>query len=218
MLQKLIALTAAVAVVAWPVPPAPPKTVSVTTDYFGRKLTDPYRYFEKLSDPAVKQYFRRQADYTNAVLAKLGPQREAIRADVKRLAQAGSSVSTVNLVGTRLFYLERPPGANNARLMVSEAGATRVLLDPDALAKSTGSKAHLSLSNVLPSPDGTHVAVGIVPGGAEAQTDTRIVDVATGKLSTEHFPRTWFGASAWTQDGTAIYYNQLPKLRPGQSQ
>lgn len=209
----------AVAMASWPVPPPPAKVIPVTNDYFGTKVVDPYQYFENLKSPVVQRFFRRQADYTNAVLDHLGPGRDKIRADVTHLAAAGSAVFSVNEVGDKLFYLERPPGVNDARLMVREGhAAPRILLDPDALAKSTGSSAHLSISGVLPSPDGAQVAVGIVPGGAEENTHTRIVDVATGALGSEDFPRTWSGATAWSADSKTLFYNQLPQLKPGESQ
>src|SRR5579872_2465415 len=198
MLHKVAAAIVAAAMVSWPAPPPSPAVVPVTNDYFGQKIVDPYQYFEHLDDPTVQTFFRQQADYTNAVLDRLGPPRERLRQDITRLAQSGPAIYNIMVVGDKLFYLERPPRANNARLMVREHGQSRVLLDPDALAKATESKAHLSISNVLPAPDGAHVAVGIVPGGAEVQTHTRIIDVASGKLSSEDFPRTWFGATAWT--------------------
>ncbi len=199
-------------------PPAAPVKPVVNT-YFGHRVVDPYQYLERLNDPAVKTFFRQQADYTNAVLARLGPGREKIRADVARLSAAGASVSSISRAGTRIFYLERPPRANDARLMVLDPGKPpRLLLDPDALGKSAGSKAHLSISTVLPSPDGASVAVGIVPGGAEAETHTRVVDVASGSLLPEDVPRTWFGATAWSSDSKTFFYNQMPLLRPGESQ
>jgi prolyl oligopeptidase len=215
-----LSLVVAVAAIAWPAAPPPAPLKPVTDDYFGHRLVDPYRYFEHLDDPVVQRFFRRQADYTDAVLGRLGPGREKIRADVTRLIDAGSAVFGINRVPGRLFYLERPPGADDARLMVrdTDRATPRLLLDPDALAKNPGSKAHLAISNVLPSPDGTHVAVGVVPGGAEYATHTRIVDVANGALLQEDFPRTWFGATAWASDGKTIFYNQLPELRAGESE
>jgi prolyl oligopeptidase len=103
--------------------------------------------------------------------------------------------------------------------MVREGtAAPRLLLDPDALATRTGSKAHLAISTVLPSPDGAYVAVGIVPGGAEPQTHTRIVNVADGSLLVEDFPRTWGGPTAWGPDGKTLFYNQLAELKPGESE
>lgn len=216
---KIVAAAAVASSIVWPARPPAAAVKPVTNDYFGHRLVDPYQYFEHLNDPTVRKFFRQQADYTNAVLSRLGSGRAKIREDVARLADAGSAVSSVVLAGNQIFYLERPPGVSDARLMVRGPNvAPRMLLDPDALAKSMGSAAHLSISAVLPSPDGSHVVVGIVPGGAEHETHTRIIDVATGSLGTEDFPRTWFGATAWTSDGRSVFYNQLPELKPGESE
>jgi len=215
----MLAAVAAALAVAWPAPPPPPPVRPVTTDYFGTKVVDPYRYFENLKAPEVQTYFRQQADYTNAVLDRLGPGRDTLRHDVARLADAGTSVFVVATAGGNLFYLERPPSANDARLMVRGAdGRSRLLLDPDAFGKASGSKAHLSISGVLPSPDGSFVAVGLVPGGAEAETHTRILETATATVLPEDFPRTWQGATAWSPDGKTVFYNQLPLLKPGESE
>jgi prolyl oligopeptidase len=218
-IAKLFAASVVAAAIVWPSPPAPPAVRPVTNTYFGTALVDPYQYFERLTDPVVQQFFKEQSDYTNAVLANLGPGRETIRQDVTRLADSGASVSSVVVAGNDIFYLERPVGANDARLMVRTNGSDpRLLLDPDALGQTMGSTAHLSISTVLPSPDGSHVAVGIVPGGAEHETHTRIVETATGTLLPDDLPRTWFGATAWTADGKTLFYNQLPELKPGESQ
>lgn len=215
------AVIASAAAVDWPTPPAPAAVKSVTNIYpGGTQLVDRYGYFENLSDPTVQTFFKQQSDYTNAVLAKLGPGRDQIRADVTKLINAGPRVSGVSRVGDRIFYLELPVGANDAKLMVrdSPGGSGRLLLDPDELAKSTQSKAHLSISNALPSPDGAYVAVAIVPGGNEPETHTRVIDVKTGALLPDDLPRTWFGATAWSPDGKAFFYNQLVQLASGQSE
>ncbi len=219
-MNLLTAVVMASAAMSWPSAPPPPTQLPVTDDYYGQRLVDRYRYFENLADPRVRRFFRVQANYTNAMLARLGPERERLRADVKRLLDAGASVAQINRVGQRIFYLERPVGANDERLMVRDAPGTtpRLLLDPVALQSATGSKAHLSISFTLPAPDGAHVAVGVVPGGAEPQTHTRVIDTATGRLLPDDLPRTWFGALAWSSDGQTLFYNQLPELKVGESE
>ncbi len=217
----LIASTGAVAIasVSWPVGP-PTAVPHVVTDRYpgGRTLTDPYRQLENLKSPAVRSYFKSQANYTSAVLGQLGPGRERLRADIARLVDAGTTVSGVVRTAGAMFYLERPAGANDARLMVrADGGASRLLLDPDAFGKQIGSKAHLSISEVLPSPDASKVAVSLVPGGAEFETFTRIIDVATGTPAPDTLSHTWFGVTSWSPDGKALYYNNPPAsaLLPG---
>ena len=102
---------------------------------------------------------------------------------------------------------------NDARLMVRIGNtAPRLLLDPDALGKQMNSQAHLSISSLLPSPDGSRVAVSLVPGGAEFETYTRILDVASGALAPETLAHTWSGVTSWSPDGTAVYYNNPPAI------
>jgi len=221
MFPKIASVIAAMSVagaIAWPMRPPPAAVKPVVNDYYGTKLVDPYQYFENLKSPVVQRFFRQQADYTNAVLAALGPGRETLRRDITHLADAGTADAVVGRAGGRIFYFERPPGVNDARLMVRMPdGTSHLLLDPDLYGRQTGLKAHLSLSQVLPSPDGSHVAVGLVPGGDEPATHTRIVETATARILAEDFPRTWFGVSSWSSDGTAVFYSQLPALKPGES-
>ena len=48
----------------WNYPPT--KTVGVTDTYFGKTCSDPYRWLEDLKDPAVKTWFKTQAELTDA--------------------------------------------------------------------------------------------------------------------------------------------------------
>jgi hypothetical protein len=50
-------------------PPVAPLRV-VTEDYFGAKVSDPYRYMENLSDPGVVKWFKEQDAYTRLVLSQ----------------------------------------------------------------------------------------------------------------------------------------------------
>ncbi len=53
----------ALAVSAPPLPEVAP-VKPVIDDYFGIKVSDPYRYMENLGDPAVQRWFKSQADYS----------------------------------------------------------------------------------------------------------------------------------------------------------
>ena len=46
--------------------PLPPKPVTDT--FFGTTVTDPYRYFEEVKDPAVAAWMKANADATTAIL------------------------------------------------------------------------------------------------------------------------------------------------------
>ena len=109
--------------------------------YFGETVDDPYRWMENDKDPGWLPFLKAQNDYTRAVLDKL-PGRDAL---LKRIQQlSGDTVQTNRLqrAGGKLFFQQRPLGADNLKLSVRESGRDRVLVDPTKL--SSGSS-HFSL-------------------------------------------------------------------------
>jgi prolyl oligopeptidase len=59
----------------------------VVDDYFGTKVSDPYRYMEALKDPEVQAWFKGQNDYARATLAAL-PGRAKLLARIQELDQS----------------------------------------------------------------------------------------------------------------------------------
>ena len=124
-----------------PTPPPPPPVRPVTDTYFGTAVADRYRYFENMNDPVVQAYFKDQNAYTRAVLARLDPARERLfRANNATRCDRHQRFHSVQLVGSRYFYLRRAPGDSNEKLCVRDTsgGQERVLVDPDMLATKPG--------------------------------------------------------------------------------
>ena len=59
-------------------PPVAP-VLPVVEEYFGVKVTDPYRYFEDPNNPEVRAWIKGQADYASRALASI-PGRDALLA------------------------------------------------------------------------------------------------------------------------------------------
>ncbi len=100
--------------------------------YFGETVDDPYRWMENDKDPGWLAFLKAQNDYTRAVLDKL-PGRDAL---LKRIQQlSGDTVQTNRLqrAGGKLFFQQRPLGADNFKLFVREGDNYRVLVDPTKL-------------------------------------------------------------------------------------
>jgi prolyl oligopeptidase len=193
-----------------PPPPALPPAKPVTTDYFGVKVTDPYRYFENLSSPVVQNFFKQQGAYTATVLDRLGPARQRIRNRVHYLDNIGTGVFDVNRVESDYFFQEIKPGWPDARLFVRPVagGTPRLLVDPDSFVKKRGE--HATIDFTAPSLDGKYVAFGVSANGSENDV-TRVVRVSDGKLLREAIPRTRFGVTGWRVDGKSFFYNRLPE-------
>jgi prolyl oligopeptidase len=187
------------------VPPAPVAKVKVVDDvYFGETLHDPYRWMENDKDPDWLPYLKAQNDHARAILDHL-PGREDFLKRIRQLSGDIASTTHVQQAGDRLFFQQRPAGADNYKLFVREAGADRVLIDPVAL--STG-KGHVSLDWWRASPDGAHVVYGLSKDGSE-DSILHIMTVADGADLPERIPNTQAADPHWLDDGSGFFYNQL---------
>ncbi len=189
------------------IPPAPVARVAIVKDtYFGETLSDPYRWMENPKDAEWLPYLKGQNDHTRAVLNTI-PGRDAL---LKRIQQlSGDTVTTrhVQRAGGKLFFEQRPVGADNFKLFVREAGKDRVLIDPTA-AGSAGGAGHLSLDWWNASPDGSHVVYGVSKDGSE-DSIMHILQVADGHDLAERIANTESANPQWLDDGTGFFYNQL---------
>ena len=105
-----------------PPKPQPAKAEDVATDYFGAKISDPYRWIEAgPSDPKVMDFLKAQSAYTRSLLDSLTG-REALLHRIEQLDNAIPTVRSWQRGGTDLFYLETAPGAKTSSLYVRDAG------------------------------------------------------------------------------------------------
>jgi prolyl oligopeptidase len=206
----LALLSSALAVAQVKLPPTP--VWGVTEEFFGIKVTDPYRWLENTSDPEVVTWLKAQNDYTRAALAKI-PGREELLERVKSLDNAGAVVSALQVWGGHYFYLKIEPGSDNRKLYVRNtvSAPERLLVDPERLTTPDGK--HFSLDYFQPSLDGQYVAYGISPGGSEDSV-LHVLEVATGKLLSDVIDRAQFGQPSWLADGKSFFIARTQKLGP----
>ncbi len=183
------------------------KTVPVVDEYFGTKVTDPYRWMEESKDPEFQAYLKAEDDRTRAALKAI-PGREALITRIEALEETIISSSNVVRRHGQLFYEKISPGTNLPKLYVRNGADERVLLDPQAFSEGTH---HQAISYVSVSNDGSHVAVGLSGGGSE-NAIMHFLETATGKQLAETIDRSQFGATSWRGDGKAIYYLRLQLL------
>lgn len=199
------ALAAVRGIAASPARPPVARVAPVTDRYFGTAVVDDYRWMEAF--PRTDEWhgwLKGQADYARAALDAL-PRRAELAAAVGRYLDAGDSVLATP-AGDRLFVLRNQPGWDTFRYFVrdSVAGAERLLIDPAAERRAGGPP--VSVDWFDPSPDGSHVAMGLGEGGSEISA-AWIADVATGKR-TRITPIRSKGCG-WTADGTGFFYYRL---------
>ncbi len=187
------------------IPPAPVARVAVVKDtYFGETLSDPYRWMENPKDPDWLPFLKGQDAHTRAVLDRI-PGRAALLKRISQLSGDTTLTRHVQRAGTRLFYEQRPVGADNFKLFVNEGGVTRVLIDPTL---KSGAATHLSLDWWLASNDGSHVVYGLSRDGSEDSV-LHVLKVADGSDLPEQIPNTEGAQPSWLADGSGFFYNQL---------
>lgn len=186
-------------------PPAPVARVRPVRDvYFGETVTDPYRWMEDAKDPDWLPFLKAQNAHARAVLDAI-PGRAALQRRIAELSGDTALTAKVQRAGGRLFFQQRPAGADNYKLFVREAGGDRVLVDPTALGGSTG---HVSLDWWRASPDGAHLAYGLSRDGGEDSV-LHVLATADGRDLPERIANTQGAHPQWLNDGSGFFYTQL---------
>jgi len=171
--------------------------------YFGKKISDPYRYMENLQDPVVQKWFKSQTDYSRSVLNSISGRQSLI--DIMRDfdERRSSKISGLNITeNNRYFYLKITPSDEKEKLYFRDGyeGEESLLYDPDTFSSDT-TKNNVIYGN-SPSPDGSKVAFYIFRYGP-----LLIMDVENKKLYPEQLDRWKVGIISWLPDGSGFLYD-----------
>ncbi len=184
----------------------------VTNDYFGTKITDPYRWMEEPKSAELAEWMKAQNDYTRSHLDR-SPMREKFLRELETQNNSVTNISGVQRVGDHYFYFKLAPGDNDRKIFVRAGlnGEERLLVDPSAVFSSTGKR--FSLISFSVSPNGKLLSFLASAGGAELG-ETRIVEAATGKQLNDRITETRWSAGSWLPDASGFLYIRFPALAP----
>jgi prolyl oligopeptidase len=195
-----------------PRPAGPPVATPrpVTDSYHGVAVADPYQWLEG-EDDAVKAWSAGQNDHARAILDHL-PEVDTLRREIHDII-AAPIVNHFGFVpaGGKLFGFRKQPTHEQPELIVladpAKPGDAHLIFDPAA----TGG-AQQAIDWMMPSPDGTKVAVSISQGGSE-DGSLHVLDL-DGKDLEAVIPDvqhgTGGGAVAWAADSKGFYYTRYP--------
>ena len=198
-------------------PAAPPAAPSqpVTDMMHGVSVADPYRNLENVKSAETQAWLKAQGEYAAEQLSRIDA-RDVIAARIEALAKAsGDQIRQVTrMPGERIYYLKRKVGESQLKLAmrVGMNGAERVLVDPELMAKATGTPHAINF--FVPSWDGKTLAYGVSAGGSE-NASLLLLDISSGKAIGKPIPRAQTGLVHWTPDSRTLTFNQLRELPAG---
>jgi prolyl oligopeptidase len=151
-------------------------TVEQVDDYFGTKVSDPYRWMEDVDSAEVKTWVDAENELTQSYLAQV-PERAKMHTRLMELTNF-ERYTAPERRGTRYFYAHNE-GLQNQNVLYWQEGLTgerKVLLDPNTMS----SDGTVAISGISISDDGRLAAYSIADAGSD-WVKWHVRDVSTGK-------------------------------------
>ncbi len=184
------------------------KKVSQVDNYFGTKVSDPYRWLENDTSAQTKAWVRTEQDFTEAYLSKI-PFRDKIMKRYKEILNYPKYFAGAK-AGDYIFF-SKNDGLQNQSVYYFRKGLNgedKVFLDPNKLSKD-GS---VSVGFDAFSNDKKYVAYHINQGGSDWQI-IYVMEIATQKQLEDKLEWIKFGSVAWK--GNGFYYSRYNKPPKG---
>jgi len=184
-------------------------SVSVSDEYFGKRVDDTYRQLENVNDSLVINWYQKQSQIANNVLDNLEG-RDALTNELYELTNRKSSrVKNVNVTpNDNYFFLKREHDEMRYKLYYKNniSSEPKVLYDPKDF--KTNSENEYSINYIKPSWDGKYVVVSLSYSG-RGVSDLIILDVKNKKLLSQTLDNAWpanFLGINWLPDNSGFTY------------
>jgi prolyl oligopeptidase len=177
------------------------RTVEQTDDYFGTKVSDPYRWMEDVDSVELKTWIDAENEVTQTYLAKV-PVRETMQRRLMELINF-ERYSAPERRGTRYFYSHNSGLQNQSVLYWQEGldGEPKVLLDPNTFSED----GTVAISGFSVTEDGLLAAYSIADAGSDWVT-WHVRDVTTGEDLPDVVAWSKFSGASWMKDGSGFFY------------
>jgi prolyl oligopeptidase len=192
-----------------PPPPATEK-IPVADDYFGKKITDDYRWLEDPKSVETRNFIDQQIAYTERYLkqAKVRPN----FADSLDALVHVTSWSTPIQRGESYFYSKRLASEEQSSIYIRHGwsgvkGAAPIekrLIDPASFSRDPNT----CVSLLTVSQDASFLVYGIRQGGADEQ-EVHFLNIKTGKALEDTLPAERYNSVDLTPDLSGVYYSRF---------
>jgi prolyl oligopeptidase len=181
----------------------------VVDEYFGKKISDPYRYMEDLQNPEVRLWIEVQSKYSRSVLNSIPGHQSIIDKMWEFDKRTLSSISQLKITDNdRYFYLKTISTDKTGKLYFRDGyqGLENLLYDPQTFTPDTTS--NYLITNITPSDDGARIFFILYPVDGSGGNVFITMDVESKNIL-EKFNRSWMSIASWLPDGNS-YLITLP--------
>jgi prolyl oligopeptidase len=177
------------------------RKVEQTDDYFGTKVSDPYRWMEDVDSAELKTWVDAENELTQGYLAEV-PSRETMQERLMELINFERYTAPARR-GTRYFYSHNSGLQNQNVIFWQEGleGEPKVLLDPNTFSAD----GTVAISGLSITDDGSLAAYSIADAGSD-WVKWHVRNVASGKDLPDIVEWSKFSGAAWLKDGSGFFY------------
>ncbi len=185
------------------------KKTEQVDEYFGTKVSDPYRWLENDMSDETKGWVVEQNKVTNAYLAQI-PFRDAIKKRLTELWNYAKYSAPFKEGGYTYFYLN--DGLQNQSILYRQQGDNKpeVFLDPNKFSTDGTT----SLQGIDFTKDGSMAAYQISEGGSDWRK-VIVIDTKTGKKVDDTLRDVKFSGLSWLHN-EGFYYSSYDKPKGSQ--
>lgn len=180
------------------------KKIDHSDDYFGTKVSDPYRWLEDDRADDTKDWVQREVAFTNSYLQKI-PFREDICAQLKDIWNYEKIGAPFKEGEYTYFYKNNGLQAQSVLYRTDKSGKTEVFLDPNKFSE----KGTTSLAGVSFNKKGNLVAYSISEGGSD-WNKIIILNALTKEIIDETIIDVKFSGASWKGD-EGFFYSSYDK-------
>lgn len=177
---------------------------TVSTNFFGTNLQDPYRWLEDDHSEETKNWVIAQNKSTFDYLDKI-PFRTQLRSHIEKLYNYEKSGAPIKK-GGKYYFFKNNGLQNQDILYVSESlnAEPKVIIDPNTFSK----EGTTSLSSYSFSKDGKYMSFMTSAAGSDWNT-IMVKDLETGNVLSDTLRWVKFSGAAW--QGNGFYYSRYPE-------
>ncbi|MBK8610766.1 MAG: S9 family peptidase [Chitinophagaceae bacterium] len=179
------------------------KKINQVDDYFGTKVSDPYRWLEDDKSAETKSWVDAQNKVTQDYLEQI-PYRKQFQDAIEKVYNYAKYSAPFR--NGDWYYFYKNDGLQNQSVLFRQKGLTaepELVIDPNTL--SPDGTTRLQLFNL--SKDGNYAVVGLSKGGSDWQT-YYVRDMKTGKNLDDEINWVKVSGASWAGDG--FYYSRYP--------